>query len=82
MMGRLALEDLSRDELIFLVRRLRQVVEVRDFEIETLERDLDAVHRRLAGVQSQSRATPSPREPLRFKPRTEVGARATERRPL
>jgi hypothetical protein len=78
MMGRIALEDLSRDELIFLVRRLRQVVDVRDFEIETLEGDLDAARKQLASVHSRARATPPP---LVFKPRTQRGPRATETRP-
>ncbi len=78
MMGRIALEDLSRDELVFLVRRLRQVVDVRDFEIETLETDLDAARKQLADVQSRSRATPPP---LVFKPRTQLGSRATDTRP-
>jgi hypothetical protein len=77
-MGRVALEDLSRDELIFLVRRLRQVVDVRDFEIETLESDLDAVRKQLASAQHRPRPTP---EPLVFKPRAKVGTRATETRP-
>ncbi|MBV9358906.1 MAG: hypothetical protein JO023_25650 [Chloroflexi bacterium] len=77
-MGRVALEDLSRDELLFLIQRLRQVVDVRDFEIETLERDLDAARKQLASVQTRSRPTPPP---LVFKPRPELGSRATETRP-
>jgi hypothetical protein len=84
MMGRSALEDLSRDELIFLVRRLRQIVDVREYEIETLEGDLDAARKQLGTVQGRPRprATPPAREPLMFKPREQLGSRTKGTRPV
>ena len=77
------MEDLSRDELIFLVRRLRQIVDVREYEIETLEGDLDAARKQLMTAQGRPRppTTLPAREPLVFKPREQLGSRPKETRP-
>jgi hypothetical protein len=46
-MGRTSLQELTRDELIHVVLRLRRIIDVRDIEITGLERELEAARRRL-----------------------------------
>jgi hypothetical protein len=50
-MGKTAVHELTRDELICLVNRLRRVLDVRDLEIAGLEQELERAQERLAVIR-------------------------------